>query len=255
MNTHIDDLAICTSKFMSADMELLSSRSLQRRLDQKYIMGIDQLHNLLENLCEHYTILPTSNQNVSLYQTKYFDTQEFTFFKNHLRGKRPRYKVRLRRYPDRQLCMLECKEKNAADITIKHRIEVPYSTNSLVNHHEFIGHVPCCPSTLVSSLSNTFHRITLLHKTLQERLTIDFNIEFYTETAQFSLDRCIIVERKRLPAAKRSTVPSLLRRFRAYPLSISKYCIGGYHLLNTNKNTLYRTKSRILRSVIYDRTI
>ncbi len=251
----IHTLGALTSTFAHADMELLVNRSLQKRLDQKYILPIYKMTALLESLKDEFQIVPTSTHHVAEYQTQYFDTKEHTFFTNHLRGKRPRYKVRLRRYPGRNLCVLECKKKNAADLTIKTSLEVPYDTRSLSEHLSFFNTLPINGESLSRSLSNTFHRITLLHSALEERLTIDFNIGFGTQDDNFSLDNCIIVERKRRPLSRGSTVPSLLRSIRAYPLSISKYCIGGYHLFNTNKNTLYRTKFRLLRNVLHDRTL
>ena len=151
--------------------------------------------------------------------------------------------------------MLECKRKNAADLTVKTRVEVPFDTTSLTKHHAVFTELPCSIESLETSLFNTFHRITLLHKTLEERLTIDVNIGFTIDDKQIHLDNCVIVERKRSPVSTGSPVPHLLRLVQAYPLSISKYCIGGYHLFNTNKNTLYRTKSRVLRKVLHDRTI
>lgn len=255
MTLSVDTFSSMTTTFAVADVELLASRTLQKRLDQKYILPSYKLSALLEILKDEFQIVPTSNHHVAEYQTQYFDTKEYAFFTSHLRGKRPRYKVRLRRYPDRNLCMLECKKKNAADLTIKTSLEVPYDTDSLSGHLSFFDSLPVDGESLSPSLSNTFHRITLLHKILEERLTIDFNIGFSTRKESSALDNCIIVERKRLPTSIGSTVPSLLRNVRAYPLSVSKYCIGGYQLFSTQKNTLYRTKSRLLRKVLHDRII
>ena len=254
MTLSLDTLASMTTAFPKADVELLTSRSLQKRLDQKYIFPSDKMSTLLEILQDDFQIVPTSNHHVAEYQTQYFDTTEYTFFTSHLRGQRPRYKVRFRRYPDRNLCMLEYKKKNAADLTLKTSLEVPYGTNSLSEHLSFFDTLPVDGESLSPSLSNTFHRITLLHKTLEERVTIDFNINFNAKGKDFSLDNCIIIERKRHPTSRGSVVPSLLRNVRAYPLSISKYCIGGYRLFSTQKNTLYRTKSRLLRKILHDRT-
>ena len=254
MTLNVETLASVTTTFPIADEELLTNRSLQKRLDQKYILPLDKLSALLDLLQDEFHIVPTSNHHVGEYQTQYFDTHDYSFFTNHLRGQRPRYKVRLRRYADRHLCMLECKRKNSADLTEKTSLEVPYDTRSLSEHLSFFDPLPFEGESLFPSLSNTFHRITLLHNTHEERLTIDFNIQFNTHDEGFSLTRCIIVERKRHPLSRGSTVPSLLRTVRAFPLSISKYCIGGYRLFRTRKNTLYRTKSRLMRKVLYDRT-
>ena len=255
MTLRLEALGSLTSKFSPADVELLAHRQLQKRLDQKYILPMCQMSTLLEVLVDDFKIVPTSNHEIASYETQYFDTQDHLFYTSHLRGKRPRYKVRLRRYPDRNLCMLECKRKNASDLTVKTRTEVPYDTTSLTSHHAFFTELPCSVERLETSLFNTFHRITLLHKTLEERLTIDFNIGFNIDDKQIHLDNCTIVERKRSPVSTGSPVPQLLRLVQAYPLSISKYCIGGYHLFNTNKSTLYRAKSRMLRKVLHDRTI
>ena len=254
MTLHLDDLTSITTKFAPANMDLLAKRELQKRVDQKYILPISKIYSLLDILRNDFAIIPIASHNVAEYQTQYFDTKEYFFFINHLRGKRPRYKVRLRRYIDRNICMLECKKKKA-DLTVKTSIEVPYDTSTLLNHHSFFDELPYKVEYLYPSLLNTFHRITLLHKNLEERLTIDFNIAFDTPHQNISVDNCIIIERKKLPVSTVSSVPYLLRCVRAYPLSISKYCIGGYHLFNTNKNTLYRAKSHLLRKLTHDRTL
>ena len=142
MTLGLDTLASQTSGFAIADVELLAERSLQKRLDQKYILPSDKMSVLLDIVNDEFQIVPTSNHHVAEYQTQYFDTNEYTFFTNHLRGKRPRYKVRLRRYPERNLCVLECKKKNAADLTVKTSLEVPYDTDSLSEHLTFFDAIP-----------------------------------------------------------------------------------------------------------------
>ena len=85
MTLPIDTLDKLTSTFEPADMTLLANRSLQKRIDQKYILPIHKLSPLLEVLQHEFMIVPTSNHNVAEYQTQYFDTPEYEFFTSHLR--------------------------------------------------------------------------------------------------------------------------------------------------------------------------
>ena len=116
MTLDLDQITEYTSQFMLTDAELLSRRILQKRMDQKYILPQNRLNDLLQILQDEFVVIETPNHNLADYTTQYFDTQEYIFFKDHLRGKRPRYKVRIRHYSDRQISMLECKTKTSANL-------------------------------------------------------------------------------------------------------------------------------------------
>ena len=94
-----------------ASEELLSQRALQKRVDSKFILHERALEPLFFHLSQDYAIVLSNKNRIARYQNTYFDTAEYLFLREHHRGRRPRYKIRIRHYPDRELSFLECKKK------------------------------------------------------------------------------------------------------------------------------------------------
>ena len=138
---------------------------------------------------------------------------------------------------------------------MKTRVEIPFNTSTLKQHTDFFSDLPCSTNSLRTSLLTQFSRITLIHRVREERLTIDFNLQFSLQDEKKFLKDCVIIESKRSPLSSRLPVDTVLKSVMATPLSVSKYCIGGCYLFNSNKATLYRTKLRMLRKILHDRTI
>ena len=66
-----------------------------------------------------------------------------------------------------------------------------------LTQREFIEqYIPEKLELLQSSLENTFNRITLIHKTLNERATIDLDINFISRDNIISLEKHVIIEDK-----------------------------------------------------------
>jgi hypothetical protein len=93
-------------------------------------------------------------------------------------------------------------------------------------------------------LQNTFSRITLVHKTDQERVTIDFNLIFADTKNKIDLKEPIIIEVKQSGLNRNSYISTLLRANQIRPQRLSKYCIGCILLDNTLKYN--RFKERLL---------
>jgi hypothetical protein len=162
------------------------------------------------------------------YLTQYLDTPSYDLFHDHRRGKRLRFKVRLRHYPDRQLSYLEVKGKCASGGTRKWRRPLAYLCDQLsLDDLQFVsGQVPLDGATLVPSLANRFRRITLIGIELPERITLDMDLKFDSDESSHALGGVLIVELKQPRFFRRSPVVQALARCRALPGSASKYCVG-----------------------------
>ncbi len=204
-------------------------------------------------LQKEYAIVHSEGAPIASYKNLYFDTKEHHLLRAHHRGKRPRYKVRIRHYQERKLSFLEIKKKNSADKTIKQRQELPYQEEQLVGHHSFLeAQCPVPPSHLHPSLRTDFQRITLVGHHTHERITFDVNLLFSSPTAHKLWPYGVIAEVKQRRYAPRSPVMLALRSLKALPLSVSKYCTAALLLLPNLKMNLYRPKLRQMRKSFHD---
>ena len=78
---------------------------------------------------------------------------------------------------------------------------------------------------MIKSLLNGFTRITLVHKSDMERITIDCNLDFQNAINHIKLPYLTIIEVKREGNAS-SDIIKLLKQYKIYPHSFSKYSIG-----------------------------
>ncbi|MBM74889.1 MAG: hypothetical protein CMK59_05775 [Proteobacteria bacterium] len=245
--------------FPKATMELLQSRTLQKRIDTKFVLRQDRLSALLHFLKTKYAIVLTEKQPIAAYKNLYFDTDNHLFLKTHHRDKRPRYKVRIRHHCDRRMSFVEIKKKSASDRTIKKRQEVPFLKENLQGLLLFIKeHCPVISSeALRPSLRTDFNRITLVGLDVCERITIDTGLQCSNDDNNTSWEwlNGVIVEIKQEHFKPRAPAMLALRNVKATALSISKYCTAASHLLPDVNMKLYRPKMRALRRLIHDRAL
>jgi hypothetical protein len=236
--------------FEPASPELLANRDLLQRTDTKYLLPRRSLPELLGHLARDYRLLYSGNQPSAQYLTQYLDTPAYDLFHDHRRGKRVRFKVRLRHYLDRSLSYLEVKGKSAAGGTRKWRRSLAYLCNELsLDDLRFVSEqVPLDSSGLVPSLVNQFRRMTLVGIELPERITLDMDLQFKNDEESRALNGVLVVEVKQSRLFRRSPVMQALARCRALPGSTSKYCVGTMLLRpELRHNRLRPTLARIER--------
>ena len=155
---------------------------LQNRTDTKFVFNADLLPIILNDIKTHYFILEIKDKRTNSYKTLYYDTKELKSYIQHHNGKANRIKVRFRKYIESDLNYLEVKFKNSKGRTIKARkkiegIEEKLSDSSKTfvddNSYSFFE-----DEKIIPVLWNEFTRLTLVHKTKNERLTIDLNLAF-----------------------------------------------------------------------------
>jgi hypothetical protein len=202
--------------------------SLMNRFDFKFLLTTNEATYLLNNLDDKYNVISNNDQLVRQYETRYFDTSQRDAFHLHHKGKLPRYKIRTRSYLDTKDQFVEIKYKNNKDKTEKFRIESSISDNlfkqsnviSFFNEHN-INNL----DDLEEALLVKYNRISLKHKELNERVTLDFDILFSNNQINTLLGDVVIVEIKQETKFK-SPVMALLKSIHKRTISMSKYCYG-----------------------------
>lgn len=205
---------------------------LQNRTDTKFVFNVDLLPTILAEISAFYSILEIEGKRTNNYKTLYYDTNDFKSYIQHHNEKANRIKVRFRKYIESDINFLEVKFKNNKGRTIKARakrdeIETNLSDFSekfiLDNSYSFFNGIPVTPV-----LWNSFTRLTLAHKTKNERLTIDLNLAFeaYQNHTKKSIDHITIAEVKQEKASSSSDFIQVIRKHHIRSSSMSKYCVG-----------------------------
>lgn len=236
--------------FEPVSPELLANRGLLERTDTKFLLPRRALAELLGYLDRDYRVVFAGDQPQARYVTQYLDTASYDLFHDHRRGKRLRFKVRLRHYPDRRLSYLEVKGRSPSGGTQKWRRPLPYMCDQLsLDDLQFVAaQVSVGGASLLPSLVNQFRRITLVGVELPERITLDMDLKFANGERSRTLGGALIVEVKQSRFFRRSPVVQALARCRAVPGSTSKYCVGTMLLRpDLRHNRLRPTLARIER--------
>lgn len=210
----------------SISLEEMKKVRLMNRIDTKYVTTVPFLKSLLKEAREFYYVQVIEGQNVMPYYTLYYDTPHADMYMEHLRGRKRRQKIRIRRYEASGISFLEVKNKNNKGRTKKVRMALDGNKdNDISSFIGLYGNYPLCD--LVETIENRFSRITLVNRNMTERLTIDIHLRFHNLSNQRTclLDDLAIIELKR-DGKTHSPVLDILRRLHIYEAKFSKYCMG-----------------------------
>ncbi len=216
------------SCFKTHDLTQQQQAELMKRKESKFLLSRHQLQKWITQLSDDYTLLQIDEHRQFRYQSLYFDTDDFGFYRMHHNGQLSRFKVRVRRYLDANLCFLEVKQKHNTSITTKYRIALN-DDSEFTSSDEFTqAYINHRFSSLKASLHVEYRRCTLLNREGTERVTIDTDLMFYSARNQrrCSLDNLAIIEIKCEHNTKRSLAYQQLRTSGILEASFSKYCIG-----------------------------
>jgi hypothetical protein len=208
---------------------LVLSRSLQQRVDRKFLLSERRLPSLLSRLQPSFSVLTAGNAFWARYDSIYFDTKERLLYHAHRCDRLPRFKVRIRRHVDRQLAFLEIKRKGANRRTTKYRLPMPMTQAVLCEREsaflaESVPAIAGCDLAAVISVS--FQRLTLVANEAMERLTLDRGLVFASAGQRTEMPLLIVGEAKQGQIMNRSGSVGAFRAIRAREQSFSKYCIG-----------------------------
>ncbi|MGW0808245.1 polyphosphate polymerase domain-containing protein [Nonomuraea sp. NPDC002799] len=212
--------------------ELIDRAALQTRVDRKYLVPIEALPRLLEQLTPYARALVIDGERTFRYRSVYFDTPQLASFHCAAYRRRRRFKVRTRTYLDSAECWLEVKISGARGNITKHRL--PYQPRDCATVHpgrdfvdealarESIG--PAAGSSLDPTLITEYHRATLLLPDTASRVTIDTGLAWQGAGSALRLPGLAVVETKTTSAA--TPVDRLLWQGGMRPARISKYATG-----------------------------
>ncbi len=249
-----DKIMTIIGKFDPISLNQMNGVELMDRTDIKYVFSIDKLSYVLGRAIKNYNILVVKNQRVHVYNNQYFDTDDYQMYSSHHRGQLNRYKIRYRNYKVSNIAFLEIKFKTNKRRTIKKRIRNTFSTNINEESTSFIErNSPYKINDLTPVLTNDFQRITLVHKTEKERVTLDFHMSYTCNTAgtkkTHALPRLAIAEVKRKGYSNSSDFITILRSAGIRQSSMSKYCIGAALLNNDLKQNRFKPKLTLIDNI------
>jgi hypothetical protein len=223
----MQDVINSIKQFQSVTLKELDSVKLQNRIDSKYILTKQQLVEVLDGICQEQFVLEIDDNRIFSYQTVYFDTPDFQFYRDHHNGCINRVKVRSREYIESNLCFYEIKRKLFGTRTDKQRKVIPTIYHEVpVEDYNLIQYKRLDNKPIVEKLSNSFKRITLTNKKFTERITIDLEINFDNGKKHIELPNLVVIEVKQGKTDVFSNTIQVLKRLRIHESSFSKYAIG-----------------------------
>jgi hypothetical protein len=241
-----DRIAEALNSFEPITLLEMDRVKLMNRVDTKFAFSVTEFLQLLPELKSHYRILEIEGTRTPFYESLYLDDSEFTFFRDHHNGRTNRFKVRFRKYVESNLVFLEIKHKYKGR-TDKRRIKVDEIPSELKEKHtDFINGVVTNQPSLKPVMWNSFNRLTLVNKTENERLTLDFNLTFKWDDHRILFDNLIIAELKQETVNRNSAFYELMKSKCIRPYRLSKYCIGSIELFG-GRLRFNRFKKKILK--------
>jgi hypothetical protein len=213
--------------------ELVALADLQRRYDEKYVVHLDDLARVLARLAPATRILEVVGGRLTAYDTQYLDTAELRSYRDHVQGRRRRYKLRVRRYGDTGPAMLEVKLKGHRGSTIKHRRQRAERRGGGLDEEEraFVAaalwesYAWPPPPTLGPSARLRFQRATLIDTEAGERLTVDVGLTAEVAGRRVAFDRSQAIVEVKSPTLRGPTRRRLLD-LGLRPGRISKYGVA-----------------------------
>ncbi|KAA1245497.1 polyphosphate polymerase domain-containing protein [Aquimarina sp. RZ0] len=220
---------------------------LMNRVDLKYYFDKRQLSEIISKLSQNYYILTIDKKRIFSYKTVYYDTATHDFYLAHHNNKLNRLKIRKRTYIDTNTSFMELKIKNNKGRTLKKRIQTTIAITLSEDEKKYITtHANIDSDNLAPSLTNTFKRITLVNKTLDERCTIDLDICFTGKDKASDLKNIVVLEIKTAKKNGNTAITKLLKENRIKQAGFSKYCIGK---LTTTTGLKYNRFKQQLREI------
>lgn len=233
------DLQAILSTAPSIGLTELREAALLNRLDSKFIVREEWLAALVRDVLSagEHRVLVVNGQHSTQYDNCFYDSENRMFFQDHTRGRKSRYKARLRRYQSNMKTFLEVKHKTVHGRTVKFRCERPEGEqwDAPLTDSEWEWFETACPGARLTApvMWSNFNRFTLVSPDRSERFTVDTNLKFRSHAGVVAeLPGCAIIEVKQERIDRRSPLFDALDAFRGQhpPLGrstrVSKYVLG-----------------------------
>jgi hypothetical protein len=241
---NIDEIKASATKLNTIKLEdLISTSSLQTRLERKYIIELSDLPQVLDKMVISHKVLKIEEDYLHNYSSTYFDTPELTCFRAHNQKKRIRYKIRTRHYTNSGLLFFELKQKTKEMGTKKTRVQINRSALEQIPE-KFLQSINKSIK-LEKTLVVEYDRITLVQNDGEARITFDLNLKFRTlGNLEKKSNKCIIEVKSTQSSSK---TDELLKTMAIKPMRLlSKYCIGSTSLDLYGKKTNFDAVAKLM---------
>lgn len=209
--------------FEPCSLEQINESGLfQNRVDRKYVLPIEALDDLLHHCHADYRILTIDENRAFSYQTDYYDTAALTTYHQHHSGRANRFKIRERKYLNTGMHYFEVKKRNHKGATEKVRLDGIRISDAGGMIQKETG---LASEELVHTLRSQYTRISLLHKTEKEKVTIDIDLSFSNRERSIQFQHILMIEIK-TPSRNESQLVSYMKIKGFRQGSLSKYCLG-----------------------------
>jgi SPX domain protein involved in polyphosphate accumulation len=226
--------------------------SLLSRYERKYLVSETLLPQILEQAFSlGFYMLEVNQQRISGYHTLYYDTAMFDMYYAHVKQHSNRYKIRSRQYLSSGDVFTEIKYKSVGGKLDKFRVPTNgQSINNDLSIKLIQEHSPFTTDQLIEVLENDFNRITLIHKELEERITIDFKINFTFGEEKAELRDLAVIEIKYKKGLAYNGFASILRPLVNKATGFSKYCTGMSLLYPGLRQHKLRYKINLINNIM-----
>ena len=239
----MSNLPAIISEFLPISLDEMDDVKLMSRTDTKFAFKANKMPLLLQELLPFYRILAIDGKLIHDYKSLYYDTDCRKFYLDHHNGRVNRNKIRFREYVGSKLTFLEIKLKNNKGKTIKKRMKVDGITNQLSEKQQnYITKIIGKPMDVTAKQWINFSRITFVHKTQKERLTIDVNLTFENSDEKGDMKHIVIAEVKQERMSRSSDFMRIAKEMHILPIRISKYCLTTLALNPELKKNRFKEK-------------
>jgi hypothetical protein len=239
----VSNLPALISDFSPITLDEMDDVKLMSRTDTKFAFNANKLPLLLKKLIPFYRVLTIDGKLIHEYKSLYYDTDDRKFYIDHHNQRVNRNKIRFREYVESGLTFLEIKLKNNKKRTIKKRMKVDAITRELSEEHKkYIKKIIGKKLEVNAKQWINFSRITLVHKTQKERLTIDINLTFENEKISGDLKQIVIAEVKQEKMSRSSDFMKIAKEMYILSIRLSKYCMSTLYLNPDIKQNRFKEK-------------
>lgn len=247
------ELLAVLKEFERIPLEELEEAQMDR-IDRKFPFHISKLPSVLKGLESDYKIVKAAGSVISPYDSLYFDTTDYLFFRKHHSGFLNRDKIRYRSYPRTHTTFLEVKRKSNKGRTAKSRIlcadlNFPLKTDRMDFLAENLSTVD--PKSLIPSVFIKYNRIAFIAEDGDERFSIDFDVRAKLDDKETDFGNVAILEVKQ-DHKFTSPIIARLRDLRMGAASLSKYCLALAMLKPDLKANRFKMDLRRLERIIHE---
>lgn len=229
--------------FSPISLDEMDDVKLMSRTDTKFAFNANKMPELLVQLMPFYKVLAIDGELIHDYKSLYYDTYDRKFYIDHHNGRVNRNKIRFREYVGSGLTFLEIKRKNNKGKTIKKRMKVDKISNQLSEKQQgYVERIIGESMNVSSKQWINFSRITFVHKTQKERLTMDVNLTFGNANNKGDMKHIVIAEVKQERMSRSSDFMRIAKEMYILPIRISKYCMSALELNPELKRNRFKEK-------------